>query len=47
MVANTTTVEQIAVIEPDYQSESFSISELMSRVKTLLETQNEKSNEDL
>ncbi len=47
MVANTITVKQIAGIEPDYQSESFSISELISRVRTLLETQNEKSNEDL
>ena len=47
MVANTITVEQIAGIEPDYQGESFSISELMFRVRTMLETQNEKSNEDL
>jgi 1-acyl-sn-glycerol-3-phosphate acyltransferase len=47
MVANTITVEHLAGIEPDYQSESFSISELMSRVRTLLETQNEKLNEDL
>ena len=47
MVANTITIEQIAGIEPDYQSESFTISELMSRVRTLLETQNEKSNEGL
>ena len=47
MVANTITVEQIAGIEPDYQSESFSISELMFRVRTLLKTQNEKLNEGL
>lgn len=42
MVTNTITVEQIAGLEPDYQSESFSISDLMSRVRSLLETQNEK-----
>ena len=42
MVSNTITVEQIADIEPDYQSESFSISELMSQVRSLLETQNKK-----
>jgi 1-acyl-sn-glycerol-3-phosphate acyltransferase len=42
MVTNTITVEHIAGIEPDYQSESFSISDLMSQVRSLLETQNEK-----
>ena len=42
MVTNAITVEQIADIEPDYQSESFSISDLMSQVRSLLETQNEK-----
>ena len=42
LVSNTITVEQIAVLEPDYQSESFSISDLMSQVRSLLETQNEK-----
>ena len=38
MVTNTITVEQIADVEPDYQSASFSISALMSRVQSLLET---------
>jgi len=47
LVSNTITVEQIAGIKPDYQSESFSISEVMSRARSLLETQSEKSNEDL
>jgi len=47
MVTNTITVGQIAGIEPDYLSEDFSISDLMSRVRSFLETQNEKSNEDL
>ena len=47
MVTNTISVEQIAAIEPDYQSENFSIPEVMSRVGSLLETQSEKSNEDL
>ena len=42
MVTNTITVEQIAGLEPDYQSESFSISDLMSQVRSLLETQNKK-----
>ena len=38
LVSNTITVESITGIEPDYQSENFSISELMSRVESLLET---------
>ena len=42
MVSNTITVEHIAGIEPDYQSESFSIADLMSQVRSLLETQNKK-----
>lgn len=42
MLTNTITVEQIAGLEPDYQSESFSISDLMSQVRSLLETQNKK-----
>jgi 1-acyl-sn-glycerol-3-phosphate acyltransferase len=47
MVSNTITVEHIAGIEPNYQSESFSIADLMSQVRSLLETQNEKPSEDL
>ena len=43
MVTNTITVEQIARIEPDYQSENFSTSDLMSRVRSLLETRKENS----
>jgi 1-acyl-sn-glycerol-3-phosphate acyltransferase len=34
-VSNTITVEQRASIEPDYQSESFLISDLMSKVHSL------------
>ncbi|MFC1856835.1 lysophospholipid acyltransferase family protein [Thermodesulfobacteriota bacterium] len=34
---NTITVEQLASIDPDYQSETFSISELMSNVRSILE----------
>jgi len=40
--ANTITVEQIASIEPDYQSDAFSISELMVQVRSLLEAQHAK-----
>ena len=47
MVTNTISIEQIAGIEPDYQDEKFSISGLISRVRSLLETQNRKSIEDL
>jgi 1-acyl-sn-glycerol-3-phosphate acyltransferase len=43
MVTNTITVDQIARIEPDYQSENFSTSDLMSRVRSLLETRKENS----
>ena len=45
LVSNTITVEPIAGIEPDYQSDKFSISELMSQVRSLLETQKEKTSE--
>lgn len=41
MATNTITVEQIANIEPDYQNENFSTSDLMSRVGSLLETRRE------
>jgi 1-acyl-sn-glycerol-3-phosphate acyltransferase len=37
--ANTITVESLASIEPDYQSETFSISQLMSQVRSILEAQ--------
>jgi 1-acyl-sn-glycerol-3-phosphate acyltransferase len=43
MVSNTITVETITGIEPDYQSDRFSIYELMSKVRSLLETHNEKT----
>jgi len=41
MVSNIITVEQITDIVPDYQSDKFSISELMSEVRSLLEAQKE------
>ncbi len=47
LVSNTITVEPITGIEPDYQSDKFSISELMSQVRSLLETKKEKTSEDL
>jgi 1-acyl-sn-glycerol-3-phosphate acyltransferase len=40
-VPNVITVKPITGIEPDYQSSHFSISELMSQVRSLLETQKE------
>lgn len=40
LVSNTITVEPITGIEPDYQSSNFSISDLMSRVRSLLKGQN-------
>jgi 1-acyl-sn-glycerol-3-phosphate acyltransferase len=40
--ANTITVEPLASIEPDYQSETFSISQLMSQVHSILEVQEAK-----
>jgi 1-acyl-sn-glycerol-3-phosphate acyltransferase len=42
MVSNTITVAPIASIEPDYQSQKFSTSDLMSRVGSLLETRRKK-----
>ncbi len=47
LVSNTITVEPITGIEPDYQSDKFSISELMSQVGSLLENQKEKTSEDV
>jgi 1-acyl-sn-glycerol-3-phosphate acyltransferase len=40
MVSNTITVEIIDRINPEYQSDHFSISDLMSRVWSLLKEQN-------
>ena len=40
--ANTITVEPLASIEPDYQSETFSISQLISQVRSILEAQEAK-----
>ena len=45
-VSNIITVEHIAGIEPDYQSDHFSIPKLISQVQSLLENQKEKSSED-
>jgi 1-acyl-sn-glycerol-3-phosphate acyltransferase len=42
LISNIITVKPIACIEPDYQSNHFSISGLMSQVRSLLETQKEK-----
>jgi len=47
LVSNTITVEPITGIEPDYQSDKFSISELMSQVGSLLENKKEKTSEDV
>jgi 1-acyl-sn-glycerol-3-phosphate acyltransferase len=47
LVSNTITVEPITGIEPDYQSDKFSISELMSQIRSLLENQKEKTSEDV
>ena len=47
LVSNTITVEPITGIEPDYQSDKFSIPELMSQVGSLLENQKEKTSEDV
>ena len=41
MVTNTITVEPSAIISPDYQSENFSTSDLMSQVRSLLKTRRE------
>jgi len=43
-VSNAITVEQVASIEPDYQSDTFSTAELMSQVNGLLKAQNERYN---
>jgi hypothetical protein len=42
MVPNTITVELIDRIDPEYQSGSFSITQLMSQVRALLEGQETK-----
>jgi 1-acyl-sn-glycerol-3-phosphate acyltransferase len=42
MVSNTITVELIDSIDPEYESGYFSISELMSQVRSLLKDQNTK-----
>ncbi len=47
LVSNTITVEPITGIEPDYQSDKFSISELMSQIRSRLENQKEKTSEDV
>jgi len=47
MVSNTITVELIDSIDLEYQSRYYSVSDLMSRVRSLLETQNEKPSENL
>jgi 1-acyl-sn-glycerol-3-phosphate acyltransferase len=46
-VSNIITVKPITGIEPDYQSGHFSISELMSQVRALLDSQKESPSEDL
>ncbi|MBW2706878.1 MAG: 1-acyl-sn-glycerol-3-phosphate acyltransferase [Deltaproteobacteria bacterium] len=43
LVSNIITVESITGNEPDYQSDKFSIPELMSQVRSLLENQKEKT----
>ena len=40
--ANTITVEPLASIEPDYQSKTFTISQWMSRARSILEAQETK-----
>jgi len=45
LVSNIITVEPISGIEPDYQEGQFSISALMSQVRTLLEIQKENTSE--
>ena len=40
---DTIRVEQLARINPDYQSDTFTVSELMSRVRLLLETPDTKN----
>jgi 1-acyl-sn-glycerol-3-phosphate acyltransferase len=46
-VSNIITVEQITDLVPDYQSDNFSISELMSHVQLLLKTRMENPSEVL
>jgi 1-acyl-sn-glycerol-3-phosphate acyltransferase len=47
LVSNIITVEPITGIQPDYQNGHFSISELMSQVRSLLENHNENPSEDI
>lgn len=47
LASNTITVEQINGLVPDYQSENFSISELVSQVRSLLKTRKEIPSEDV
>jgi 1-acyl-sn-glycerol-3-phosphate acyltransferase len=46
-VSNTITVEQITNLMPDYKSGDFSISELVSQVRTLLKTRTVNIDEEL
>jgi 1-acyl-sn-glycerol-3-phosphate acyltransferase len=47
LVSNIITVEQISGIIPDYQSGRFSIAELMSRVRLMLESQKKNPSENV
>jgi 1-acyl-sn-glycerol-3-phosphate acyltransferase len=47
LVSNIITVEQIAGLLPDYQSNEFSISELVLQVRSLLKTHKEMPSEDV
>lgn len=47
LVSNIITVEQITCLVPDYQSEKFSISDLVSQVRSLLKTRTENLSEEL
>ena len=47
LVSNTITVEPITCLVPDYQSEKFSISELVSQVRSLLKNRKEIPSEDV
>jgi 1-acyl-sn-glycerol-3-phosphate acyltransferase len=46
-VSNTITVEQITSLMPDYKSGDFSISELVSQVRSLLKTRTVNIDEEL
>jgi 1-acyl-sn-glycerol-3-phosphate acyltransferase len=46
-VSNIITVEQITGLVPDYQSDKFSVSELVSQVRSLLTTRKENPSEDV